>query len=532
MQDFVKGMDISFVPKNEAEGMVIKDFDGAPTDALVLAKKYGVNSIRLRLWNEPRNIPEAGEFCDLPYTIALAKRAKAQGMSFMLDFHYSDWWADPGQQRKPKAWEHLHGAELEEAVYTFTKETLEAMRAEGVLPEYVQIGNEIRSGLIFPDGEVPDYAGMVRLVNAGIRGARAVAGKDEMQLMIHLDQGGRYSLLKEWFEQAFANGLEDFELIGLSYYPFWHGTFSDLKNTMERLIQDYHKPIMVVETAYAWRKSTKGFIDDDQIRIAGVEATPEGQLKVLELVNRIVDSMPDNMGKGIYYWEPLCVPYPDKGGWDENMGLLAADGTVHPGIKAFAYTREQKDEKRLQELMKEVAEATSLAEDMSDITEGEDLLKNTDWNHGLEDWQIEVDEGVSIQLSEMDMDADTVTSEAKERETENDDIVGKEGKVLRVEALKNFKLSITQSVEITDSGKYALKVDLQGTDTTNVDVRLFAVTASGWYHEKVIHPSEHGFTTYGIRDIACAEETLTVGVKIVSPPLHCLIKEFKLVKQK
>lgn len=513
MENYIKGMDISFVPKNEAEGMVIKDFDQTPMDALVLAKKYGVNSIRLRLWNEPQNIPESGGFCDLPYTIALAKRAKEQGMSFMLDFHYSDWWADPGQQRKPKAWEHLHGQELEEAVYTFTKDTLETLRAEGVMPEIVQIGNEIRSGLIFPDGEVPDYAGMVRLINAGIRGARAVAGKEELQLMIHLDQGGRYSLLKEWFEQAYSCGLEDFELIGLSYYPFWHGTFQDLQDTMERLIQDYHKPIMVVETAYAWRKSEKGFIDEDQIRIAGVEATPEGQLKVLELVNRIVDSMPENMGRGIYYWEPLCVPRPDKGGWDENMGLLAEDGTVHPGIRAFEYTREKKDDKRLQELMEEVAEATSFAEDMSDLVNGENLLKNADWNQGLEDWRVEADEGVIVQLLEEN------TSDVT-------------GKALRVEALKNFKLSVTQSVEITDAGKYALKVDFQGTDTTNVDIRLFAVTASGWYYEKVIHPSEHGFTTYGIRDIACAAETLTVGVKIVSPPLHCVMKEFKLVKQK
>lgn len=508
MSEFVKGMDISFVPKNEAAGMVIRDFDGTPTDALVLAKKYGVNSIRLRLWNEPQNIPEAGGYCDLPYTIELAKRAKAQGMTFMLDFHYSDWWADPGQQRKPKAWEHLHGQELEDAVYTFTKETLEAMRAEGVLPEYVQIGNEIRSGLIFPDGEVPDYAGMVRLINAGIRGARAVADKEEMQLMIHLDQGGRYGLLREWFDQAFAHGLEDFELIGLSYYPFWHGTFEDLKNSMECLIRDYHKPIMVVETAYAWRKSKHGFIDDDQIRISGVEATPEGQLKVLELVNRIVDSMPDNMGRGIYYWEPLCVPYPDRGGWDENMGLLAEDGTVHPGIKAFGYTRAQKDDKRLQELMDEVAAATASLNEMEDLADGENLLKNTDWSAGLEDWQIEADEGVSVELVE--------------KET---------GKLLRVEALKNFHCTITQQIEITDAGKYAVMVDVQGTDTTNVDVRLFVRTATAWYHERVIHPAEHGYTTYGIRDIACDEGVMTIGVKIVSPPMYCAIKNFKLVKQ-
>lgn len=530
MDGFVKGMDISFVPKNEEEGMVAKDFDGTPMDVLALAKKYGVNSIRLRLWNEPQNIPEAGGYCDLKHTIALAKRVKEQGMSFMLDFHYSDWWADPGQQRKPKAWEHLHGQELEEAVYTFTKETLENMRAEGVLPEYVQIGNEIRSGLIFPDGEVPDYAGMVRLINAGIRGARAVAGKEEMQLMIHLDQGGRYGLLREWFDQAFAHGLDNFELIGLSYYPFWHGTFQDLKNSMECLIRNYHKPIMVVETAYAWRKSKHGFIDEDQIRIAGVEATPEGQLKVLELVNRIVDSLPDNMGRGICYWEPMCVPYPDKGGWEENMGLLAEDGTVHPGIKAFGYTREQKDDNRLQELMNEVAAATASLNEMEDLADGENLLKNADWSAEFEDWQIEADEGVSLELVE----AGEATAPAQglpAGEAENIVAEPEEGKALRVEALKNFHCTITQQIEITENGKYAVMVDVQGTDTTNVDVRLFVRTATAWYHERVIHPADHGFTTYGIRDIACDEGVMTVGVKIVSPPMYCVMKHFKLVKQ-
>ena len=140
---------------------------------------------------------------------------------------------------------------------------------------------------------------MVQLVNAGIRGARAAAGKDEMQVMIHLDQGGRYFYLKEWFDCSFEAGLEDFDLIGLSYYPFWHGTFTDLKETMTKLIQDYKKPIMVVETAHAWRKSAHGFIDEQQEKIAGFPATPAGQKQVLDLVANIVASLPDEMGQGI-----------------------------------------------------------------------------------------------------------------------------------------------------------------------------------------------------------------------------------------
>lgn len=340
MLDFYKGMDISFVPQVEAEGTVAKDFDGTPMDMLKLVKKYGVNAIRLRLWNEPENVPESGGYCSLRHTMEMARRIKAQGMSFLLDFHYSDFWADPGQQRKPKAWEDLSGQELEDAVYSFTKETLTALRTEGLMPDMVQIGNEIRSGLLFPDGELPDYDGMVRLVNAGIRGARAAAGGDELQVMIHLDQGGRYAFLKEWFDRAFAHGLEDFDIIGLSYYPFWHGTFMDLKETTEKLVRDFGKPIVIAETAHAWRTGKNGFIDKEQERIAGIPATPAGQKKVLDMVMNIAASLPDRMGLGIYYWEPLCVPKDGKGGWSENMGILQADGTVMEAVKAFRFTRD------------------------------------------------------------------------------------------------------------------------------------------------------------------------------------------------
>ena len=253
--EFQKGMDLSFIPELEDAGVQVKDFDGTVMDPLDLVQKYGVNSVRLRIWNAPEHVRESGGYCSYAHTLAMAKRIRAHGMSFMLDFHYSDFWADPGQQRKPKDWENLSFKELKEAVFSYTRDTLTALKEEDVLPDIVQIGNEIRSGLLFPDGELPDYTKMVQLVNAGIRGARAAAGKDEMQVMIHLDQGGRYFYLKEWFDCSFEAGLEDFDLIGLSYYPFWHGTFTDLKETMTKLIQDYKKPIMVVETAHAWRKS-------------------------------------------------------------------------------------------------------------------------------------------------------------------------------------------------------------------------------------------------------------------------------------
>ena len=118
--------------------------------------------------------------------------------------------------------------------------------------------------------------------------------------MVYLDQGGRYFYLKDWFDRAFEAGLSDFDVIGLSYYPFWHGTFNDLKETTKKLIQDFKKPIILAETAHAWRKSKNGFIDEAQEKIAGFAASPLGQRMVLDMDNTIMASLPDKMGRGIW----------------------------------------------------------------------------------------------------------------------------------------------------------------------------------------------------------------------------------------
>ena len=570
--DFYKGMDISFLPEFLEEGMQTRDFDGTVIEPFALIKKYGVNAVRLRLWNDPENVPESKGYCSLTHTIAMAKKIKAQEMSFMLDFHYSDYWADPGQQRKPKAWTALNFEELEEAVFSYTRDTLLALQVEGVLPDIVQIGNEIRSGLLFPEGELPDYAHMVRLVNAGIRGARAVAQAEELQVMIHLDQGGRYFYLKEWFINAFANGLLEFDLMGLSYYPFWHGTFTDLQQTLMKLIEEYHKPVMLVETAHAWRKSEHGFIDEVQEKIAGVPATPEGQRKVLDLVMNIVASLPDHMGMGIYYWEPLCIPRPGQGGWSENMGLLKEDGTVMEGIKSFTFTRQQRrteeyakvyepapikvqtgDRPELPEVLsvllyngtilkkavrwnsdiinKEWLQSgeyiiSGTLEDMEeDITitvtvveefsEEENLLSDVNWEKGLTHWSIErSDDQVMAQLNPEFVDP----FPAPPRNT------------LRVEAPKNFTFQISQQVTISREGLYQLQVEFLGTDTTNVDIRLFAQTSEG-ERETMIHPAEHAWTLYEIQDIFCQKGCLTIGIKMTSPPIYAVMKNFRLTKQ-
>lgn len=561
---FYKGMDLSFLPQGMDEGMQVKDFDGTVMEPLALVKKYGVNSVRLRLWNQPENVPEAKGYCSLAHTIGLAKEIKKYGMSFMLDFHYSDFWADPGNQTKPLAWKELHGEALEEAVYAFTRETLLTLEREGVLPQIVQIGNEIRSGLLFPDGAVPDYKGMTALINAGIRGARSVAGQNRLKVMIHLDQGGRYRFLKDWFDQAFAQGLLDFDVIGLSYYPFWHGTFMDLKNTAEQLIQDFGKPIMVVETAHAWRKSKKGFIDEEQEKIAGIPATQEGQKQVVDMVMNIVASLPDKMGQGVYYWEPLCVP-DGNGGWNESMGILTEDGTVMEAVKAFSFTREQACPKKVakvyppKDMICVRGDRERLAEKLARqiqvlYYDGSVCMADVQWEPLPEDGkteQIELKGRVVCRENAEEYDTSVKISIVEHIETgvnlavnpqwregfsgwdmEKSDTsvkVSLSGNELTVESLMNFRFTISQTVQIDTAGVYRLKVSYRGVDTTGVDVRMFMETAKQ-YQDMVIHPTDEGWTVYEMENIRCGTGTLTFGIKIAAPPVSARICGFYLEK--
>ncbi len=510
---FLKGVDISFLPQYEKEGMVIKDIDGTPKEAFDLLEKYGVNAVRLRLWHTPENIEESGGYCSLADTIAMAKRIKAHNMEFMLDFHYSDWWADPAQQRKPAAWTDYSFEELEQAVYDYTKDTLLELKAQGLLPSVVQIGNEIRSGLLFPEGQLPDYVGMVKLINAGIRGARAVAGKDEMQVMIHLDQGGRFFFLKEWFDNALAAGMEEFDVIGLSFYPFWHGTYQDLKETMERLISLYGKPIMIVETAHPWRIVKDGFVDKKQVEIAGFEASEAGQKVVLDLVMQLVASVADEMGQGVFYWEPLCKAQSEHQGWDTNMGVLDEDGRAMEGIKSFLFERAQYSGAKLAELLAK-RNVKDNREVISQLSGKKNLLRNADWEDGLLHWNMsENTENVMAQIFPEFVEpfpAPPVNA-------------------IRMEANKQFTYFLEQDVDVAP-GKYSLQVQIKGVDTTNVNVKLFALDGDKEYFE-VIHPTEHEWEPYTIENIECETGHLKIGIHVDAPPMYLLMKEFVLVSE-
>lgn len=361
--EFLKGMDISTL--KEVESLGGKFYDrGVEKDVLDIFQDYGVNAVRLRLWNDPyteEGEPYGAGTNDLPTTIELSKRALEKGMEVLLDFHYSDFWADPGKQRVPKAWQGMNLEQLERAVYDYTIETLEALKEAEAFPTLVQVGNEISNGLLWPYGRTPDYDGLARLVNAGIRGVRAV--DQEIPIMIHLDNGGNNALYREWFDHFMEKG-EDFQIIGLSYYPFWHGTMEELSHNMKDIAKRYGKTLMIAEVSMGFTMEDyasyeklapherKGMATrPDVVAKIPYAMTKEGQRVFLEeLFNRLKE-VPENQVRGFFYWEPAWIPVAGSGwasdaaiaymeekgpGGNEwaNQALFDYDGNALPALEA------------------------------------------------------------------------------------------------------------------------------------------------------------------------------------------------------
>ena len=200
--DFMRGADISVQTLQEDDGVVYNE-DGTPEDAVIILKNHDLNWIRIRLFHTP-DLSNDGTSMDLDYVTALAARVKADGFKFLLDFHYSDTWADPGHQTKPVAWQSLSYSELVTAVYEYTRDVIEHLRDSNAMPDMVQIGNEIRCGMLWPDGNPcsgggGSWSNLADLINAGIDGVDAGRGAEPMpEIMIHIDRGGNQSSTA-WF---------------------------------------------------------------------------------------------------------------------------------------------------------------------------------------------------------------------------------------------------------------------------------------------------------------------------------------------
>ena len=317
--DYAVGADLSFLAHAEANGRVFKE-NGHPKPGLEIFKDHGYNWIRLRLFHSPDRLPN-----DLAYTIALAKEANRLGFKLLLNYHYSDTWADPQKQFIPQAWEGKSHEELTEAVFEYTRDTIAEFRKAGVMPEMVQIGNEVIGGMLWPDGRLPrHWDQFADLTKAGIRGVDAGRGEGPRpQIMIHIDRGGDIAATKAFFDKCDDLNVE-FDVIGQSFYPWWHGTLDELRANLAFMAERYEKDIILVEVAYNWRPA------EYREKPGPYPETPEGQKQFLEDVDRAVRATPNGRGKGIFWWEPAVV----RGGI-ASRGMFDDDGNVLPVITVF-----------------------------------------------------------------------------------------------------------------------------------------------------------------------------------------------------
>ncbi|QYC42907.1 Arabinogalactan endo-1,4-beta-galactosidase precursor [Nonomuraea coxensis DSM 45129] len=306
----IRGADVSSLAKSEALGGVYRDALGRRADALRVLSQAGLTFIRLKVWVNP-----ADGYNTKARVLAVAKRAKAQGLKLFIDFHYSDTWADPGKQYKPAAWEGLSLDGLRQAVHDHTYDVLDALRRQGTPADLVQVGNEINGGLLWPDGSNANWANTAALLNAGYDAVKRVS--PATKVVLHLANGGDNGLYRWWFDNAAAHGIRH-DVIGVSYYPYWHGTLESFQANVNDVATRYGKPIVVVETGYPFTTA-----DDDGWEnlilspepYPGYRATPQGQAAMLAKVADIVRRIPNGLGLGLFTWEATWTGVPGNG-WD------------------------------------------------------------------------------------------------------------------------------------------------------------------------------------------------------------------------
>lgn len=326
--EFAIGADLSFLQQAEQHGVVFKD-NGQPRPGLQIFRDHGYNWVRLRLFHTPDELPN-----NLQYTIALAQRAKKLGFKFLLDFHYSDTWADPGKQFTPKAWTGMKHAELEDAVFAYSRDTILAFREAGVMPDMVQPGNEIIGGMLWPDGKLPDHwSNFIDLLRAAVAGIRAGSPTGHPpEIMIHIDRGGDQIATKAFFDRLIAGNVP-FDVIGQSYYPWWHGSLDALRENLSFMADAYGRSIILVEVAYNWRLAEyKG-------RVPPFPETPAGQREFLEAVNQAVIDTPHHRGMGVFWWEPaVSGPLRSRGFFDDTGNALPVLSVFdqQPVVKALS----------------------------------------------------------------------------------------------------------------------------------------------------------------------------------------------------
>jgi arabinogalactan endo-1,4-beta-galactosidase len=339
----VRGADLSFTLENEAANNVLSNGDGVQQIETILAN-HGANYVRLRVWVNP-----VDGSSDLAATLQLAARAHEAGLQIVLDLHYSDHWADRTTQTTPSAWHRQNPEELAATVENYTQDVLNSLAAQGTPVDIVQLGNEVIFGMLWPVGQIygargEDWRGFTNLLHAAVRGVRGSDSGSDPEIMIDIDTGGDVDQSIYFFDHIEDAGVE-YDLIGLTYYPFWQGSLNDLKQNLDTLATRYNKDVLIAETAYPW---TLVDADDEPNMVSDAAdlpdgalypPTPAGQQQFYQALRQILIDVPDGHGAGFLIWEPGWLAgvnaSAELGNAYDNLTLFDSGGQGLPALDAF-----------------------------------------------------------------------------------------------------------------------------------------------------------------------------------------------------
>lgn len=346
----LKGGDVSLLTYLERKGAKFFE-NGVQKDCFTILQNNGFNIVRLRLYNDPGN-PDFSPSNRLPPGIQnptdilqLAKRAKNAEMQLLLTFHYSDYWTNAGTQHKPHEWENLSYEDLKKAVYTFTKEYMLQLSQQGTLPEYVSLGNETGSGILFPEGSYEQFNQMAELFNQGYKAVKEVS--PDTKILIHLPDAGNIGLYEWYFDELIRHGAQ-FDMIGSSYYPFWtQKTTRQMREWADQLASKYNRDIFILETGYNWNPTLPsgypGQLSNNGPYVTVYPSSPLGQKNFL--LDLFCELKKARNGKivGCLYWDPIMIEVPGVG-WElggnnvvSNTTLFDFQGNALEAFDAFNY---------------------------------------------------------------------------------------------------------------------------------------------------------------------------------------------------
>jgi arabinogalactan endo-1,4-beta-galactosidase len=339
---FIAGADFSDLAFFESRGATYKD-GGQAQDAFQILKNHGINCIRLRLFTSSAEQAVADPYNHInntAYTVPLAVRVKNAGLQFSLDFHYSDTWADPGKQATPSAWRNLDFPQLVHQMYLYNSNTIATFAAAGAMPDYVQVGNEITPGMLWPRGKLRkddtnSWSRLGQLMKSAIQGiddASIAAGAHRPKIIIHIDRGGDWKATKWFFDHLNAQGVP-YDMIGESYYPFFHGSPDSLNNCLSNAAVRFGKPVVVAEDAFPWTNACPANWTN---HLFGVPPTVNGQASFVANVGDILKNVPNHLGAGYFYWgsEYQSVNHVHEGGYNTSS-FFDFNGNVLPVVDAI-----------------------------------------------------------------------------------------------------------------------------------------------------------------------------------------------------